>query len=197
MKRSADKQTKKPKKEARSRSNVSEASEDREGVRTYKPLLTKQQIPGPAGSTRGKTMARKNTQTLSGDDGRTQQHFKDECDVNRIVKRFSETGIAEHLANGNPQFAFCSSQSFTEAQFIVADMKSHFERLPSKTRAHFGNDPANFLEAHDDPERRQELFELGLAEAPPEPEPDPVEAPDPPPAEPAPQATKSAEKDAD
>lgn len=129
--------------------------------------------------------------TFSGH-GRTQQHFKDECDINRIVKRFSETGIVTHLAHSSPQYGFASAQNFTDAAFIVAEAKSQFEALPAKIRAHFENDPAEYLDAVQDESRHAEFVELGLLPEPlPEPSPEPedpatglsetrTEAPDPP-----------------
>lgn len=125
--------------------------------------------------------------------GKTQQHFKDECDVNNIVKRFAQSGVVDHLASGSPRYGYCSSQSFTEAQFLVAEVRSNFERLPSATRAHFNNDAAEYIAAHDDEERRDELVTLGLAEPLPEPPPEPEEIPEPPPAEPPPEATPEPE----
>lgn len=133
----------------------------------------------------------------AGKDGRTQQHFRDECDVNRIVKRFSETGVITHLNKREGTYGFASSQSFQESAFIVAEAKSQFESLPSGIRAHFENDPGKFLECVNDPEREAELIELGLIEPELEAvEEQPPEAPsEPPPAPPEepPEVEKSAE----
>lgn len=141
-------------------------------------------------------MARKKIVSTFPDPGRTQQHFKEECDVNNIVKRFAQTGVYDHVAAGIPRYAHCSSQSFTEAKFMIAEINSHFERLPAETRRHFENDPEKFVAAHEDPERRDELVELGLAEPLPESENEPDEAPDPPVADPPPEAAPESKTEA-
>lgn len=102
------------------------------------------------------------------DDGLTQQHFKKECDINRIVKRFTDTGVVEHVARHPGRYANVPAQSFTDAMFLVASMRSEFEGLPSKIRSHFDNDVAKFLEATQDPDRQSELVEIGLYEPQPE-----------------------------
>ena len=104
---------------------------------------------------------------------KTKQSFKEECDINRIVKSFAKTGEFTHLARGTPQYGYASSQSFHEAMNIVTESKSQFEELPSKARSHFENDPAKFLACCEDETRRDELVELGLADPKPAPEPEP------------------------
>lgn len=99
--------------------------------------------------------------------GRTKQGFQNECDVNRIVKRFHETGMPPPFLKGEGGYGFAPSQTFTEAMQMVASVKSQFEGMPSRIRTHFDNDPAKFLDAAHDPDRTDELIELGLL---PEPE---------------------------
>jgi hypothetical protein len=107
----------------------------------------------------------------------TQQHFKDECDINTIVNRYRDTGEVTHLAKARGEYAYASSQSFSEAAFIVAEAKSEFEGLPSRIRAHFNNDAAEFLDAAQNPDRDSEMISLGLLEKPPEPAPEPLPLP--------------------
>lgn len=33
-----------------------------------------------------------------------QQHFKDECDVNNILRKYESTGLVTHVANGTPSY---------------------------------------------------------------------------------------------
>jgi len=107
----------------------------------------------------------------------TQQHFKNECDINRIVARFQSTGVITHLAKAKPQYGFASSQSFSEAAFNVAAARSQFEELPSNIRAHFNNDAAEFFDAAADQERYDEFVTLGLIEKPPEEPKEPAPQP--------------------
>lgn len=109
--------------------------------------------------------------TLNEGPSKTQQHFKDECDINRIIKRFDTHGVIEHL-NSRPQtYGVASAQTFTEAMHTVSLATEEFGQLPSSVRAHFANDPALYLDALQDPLRRSEFEKLGLID--PEPTPDP------------------------
>jgi len=98
----------------------------------------------------------------------TQIHFADECDVNRIVKRFAETGIVQRTQKGPPAYGDATEASYHEAMCHVAIINSQFDALPSGVRAHFANDPGKYVAAFEDTERRAELQGLGLIE------PDPI-----------------------
>nr|UXQ88070.1 MAG: internal scaffolding protein [Microvirus sp.] len=108
-------------------------------------------------------MKKRNDPTLTCGPGLTQQQFKDESDVNQIVKKFTETGEFP-LAKSQDQFGYAPSQTFTEAMFTVAAATEEFMLLPSAARAHFDNDPALYLDAAADPDQRPVFEELGLLE---------------------------------
>lgn len=93
-----------------------------------------------------------------------QQHFKDECDINRIVLKYTQTGMVTHLASGQGEYAVAPGFSFTEAMFLVTQAQDQFSQLPAEVRAHFQNDPAQFLDAVNDESRRGEFEELGLVQ---------------------------------
>lgn len=106
---------------------------------------------------------------------RTQQSFKDECDINYIVKKGRETGLITHI---NPNLPIYSDNfdvfDYQAAMNIVADANQQFAALPSKLRDRFNNDPAKFLQFMQDPENQEEMIKLGLATKKPEPkEPEP------------------------
>lgn len=95
----------------------------------------------------------------------TKQAPKDECDINRILKQYSKTGLITHLNRGASDFADLPDQSdFQEALNTVQRAQEAFSELPALVRARFGNDPSSFLEAFNDPSRWKELQELGLIE---------------------------------
>lgn len=100
-------------------------------------------------------------QDFSGD-SKTQQHFRDEVNINTIVKRFTQDGNITGLRE--PRYGFASSQSFSEAMTIVAEAKSHFEELPAETRKAFENDPAKFLDTIQAEDADALLANLGLTE---------------------------------
>lgn len=95
---------------------------------------------------------------------KTKQASKDECDVNRIVKRFNETGHVSHVRNGQPLYGdFDTVETFHEAMNIVTNAQEQFALLPAEIRKRFANDPASFLQFVGDPANADELVKMGLA----------------------------------
>lgn len=96
--------------------------------------------------------------------GKTKQEFKDECDINNIIRRFVKDGFLRHMARGVPQFMDVSDlPDFRTAVDQVRATEEFFGKLPAKLRAKFGNDPARFLDEAGKM-TRAELREFGLAE---------------------------------
>lgn len=99
---------------------------------------------------------------------RTQQHFKEECDVNLIMKRFERTGILDHLNQYQGRYGdfLDVPQDYQSAVNQVIAAQDMFMTLPGAVRALFENDPGKFLEFVDDPANAGRMVELGLARAP-------------------------------
>lgn len=99
----------------------------------------------------------------TGDETPTIQSAKAECDINNILRQFSNTGILEHINNQTGEYIDLPPvYDYQAALNIVADGQYAFSTLPSKVRDHFGNDPANFLAAFLDPSQAPQLREWGL-----------------------------------
>nr|QJB20826.1 MAG: internal scaffolding protein [Microvirus sp.] len=97
----------------------------------------------------------------------TQQQFKDDCDLNIIMKRYNEKGLLPDYIAQDPTYAdFTTAPAFHEAVEIVARAQEQFDLLPSSTRARFENDPAKFLEFVNDPKNDEDLIKMGLATKP-------------------------------
>lgn len=95
---------------------------------------------------------------------RTHQSFKDECDINTIVKQAISTGRLPDLIKENPSYGdFSSPLSYHDAMNVVAMANEQFAALPSHTRARFENDPEKFLAFTADPENLPEMVKMGLA----------------------------------
>lgn len=93
----------------------------------------------------------------------TKQAPKDECDINRILRQYSKTGLITHINKGAADYAELPDQTdFQEALSIVQRAQEAFSELPALVRARFGNDPAAFLDAFNDPSQWETLQELGL-----------------------------------
>lgn len=108
----------------------------------------------------------------------TKQSFKEECDINNIVKRFEATGILEHLNMRTREGMYVDLPDpldFQESLEIVRQAESAFMSLPADLRARFGNDPEQFLAFTNDPANQEEMIKLGLAtDTRPGPEPAPL-----------------------
>lgn len=112
------------------------------------------------------------------EEGVTQQSFKDECDINTIVKRFGLTGELPS------DFAMPQSGDFTgvadyhSAMNAVRAAEESFMLVPADIRARFNNDPGAFMAFFDDPANRDEGLRLGLLQPPVERTRDVVQAVD-------------------
>jgi len=122
---------------------------------------------------------RKYAQDFSGDSV-TQQHFKNQCDVNQIVAAYEATGVDPYAHRAQQQnFGFATSKTFEQASREIAEVHSAFAALPSKERSAFANDPAQWIEAINTPaEIVEEIIDSAGPESPSE------EAPTPPKTEP-------------
>lgn len=109
--------------------------------------------------------------------GRTLQAFKAECDINRIMKRYQQTGVIDHINRAQPRFGDIQVYDFQESLNIVLEAEARFAALPAEVRDRFGNDPGRLLDFVSKPENAQEAAKLGLIDLPPAP----VGGPPPPP----------------
>lgn len=112
------------------------------------------------------------------DDGKTQQNFKEECDINTIVQRFNLTGqLPENLKL--PQYVnYEGVFDFQTAMQTMMEAEEQFMSVPAHIRAQFDNSPQKFLEYCENPNNREGLRKLGLLKPePPQPAPAPPTAP--------------------
>jgi len=93
---------------------------------------------------------------------RAQQQFKDETDINTIVKRFGITGKVP-VSPLPPSYGdFSGVSDFHTAVNAIASAHEAFDALPSHVRARFQNDPGAFVDFTLNPSNRAELEKLGL-----------------------------------
>lgn len=94
---------------------------------------------------------------------RTKQAFKDECDINRVMKKYEKTGVITHVNRFSGRYGdFISAPDYQAACNAVLAAQDMFMTLPSKVRARFENDPRAFLEFAQNPDNVDEMRELGL-----------------------------------
>lgn len=93
-----------------------------------------------------------------------QQHFKDECDINNILRQFNITGLLPE-APLSPRYGdFTGISDYHTALNRVIAAQDEFEALPADIRARFENDPAQLIDFLDNPENRPEAEQLGLVQ---------------------------------
>ena len=104
----------------------------------------------------------------------TKQEFKDECDINVLMKRYQKTGLFPQHPGQSPRYVSnIGAPDFLEAQNLVIKAREEFMALNAELRKRFDNDPAKFYAFVNDEKNADELVQLGLREAP-KPEPGPV-----------------------
>lgn len=95
----------------------------------------------------------------------TQQHFKDECDINNIVATYQQTGVLPQRTDalygdftGIPDNPLDAKRVFDEAQ-------EKFLQLPSDFRKMLDNSPAAFLDFISKEENRDVCIQYGIFNA--------------------------------
>jgi len=110
------------------------------------------------------------------------QEFKDECDINVLMRRHHKGQSITQNAR-TPQYLDVSGvQDFHASVNFLQATQEVFDQLPAEVRKEFANDPQAMLEFIQDENNRERAQELGILETPPEV---PPEAPEPPPEPPA------------
>lgn len=106
---------------------------------------------------------------------RAQQHFKDQCDINKILARYNKTGQLTHIRSTMARYADVTNiPDLGDLANKVNRANAMFEELPSKIRDRFQNSPEAMLAFMADENNRDEAIKIGLIPAPVEPTPDPV-----------------------
>jgi phage internal scaffolding protein len=96
----------------------------------------------------------------------TQQHQKEDADINTIVARFGLTGELP-FANRQPRYGdFTAVTDYHSAMNAVRSASEDFMSLPAELRARFHNDPAELIDFLAFDANRDEAIKLGLVKAP-------------------------------
>ena len=93
----------------------------------------------------------------------TQQHCRDECDINFIVERYGVTGQLPVNNTPAPTYGdFTGVFDYRSALDAVMAADEAFMALPAKIREQFDNDPALLVDFCSDPDNRSKAMEIGL-----------------------------------
>lgn len=109
---------------------------------------------------------------FTGTESMCEQHHKNDCDINTILKKYDKTGLITHVNNAKAEYGdFTVVNEYQENLQHVINAQMAFEELPSDIRKKFANDPGAFFEFATDPSNIDKMIEYGLAEKPVIPEP--------------------------
>lgn len=122
-------------------------------------------------------MGHKPSRLLCLDPTLTKQSFKDECDINNILKKYQKTGLLDHVNKYQGDYGdYIDAPSYQEAQNRILDAQYMFMSLPATVREKFKNDPGMFLDFVHDPKNEDAMVEMGLAKPKVKPDLVPVTA---------------------
>lgn len=97
---------------------------------------------------------------------RVQEQFKDDCDVNNIMKKYQSTGQFNHATSKQGSYKdFFGITDYHDMLNTVMYAQEAFQTLPAETRARFANDPGELLEFIQNSNNREEAMRLGLIKA--------------------------------
>lgn len=111
-------------------------------------------------------------QTLNKEPSMAQQQYKDETDINNIIKRHGGADAAYRaLARGGGVYAdFSNLSDYQTMLHEVSRAQEAFLLLPAELRARFRNDPGELLQFVQNSSNYDEAVSLGLVEPkPPKP----------------------------
>jgi phage internal scaffolding protein len=91
-----------------------------------------------------------------------QQHFKDECDINNILRQFNITGLLPESPLSPRYGDFTGIGDYHTALNRVIAAEDEFMALPAQIRSRFDNDPAKLIDFLENQENKDEAIKLGL-----------------------------------
>jgi phage internal scaffolding protein len=109
--------------------------------------------------------------TINEEPTMTQQQFKDDCDVNMILRKHGHDPVAfQALTRPGGIYAdFSNITDYREMLDTVMTAQDAFAALPAHLRYRFGNDPSQLLAFVQDKKNYDEGVKLGIINPPTKP----------------------------
>ena len=102
-------------------------------------------------------------QTVNTEPSKTIQSQAQQADIKFILKQYPQVKLAQMLNEADLRFGDITELTdYAEAAVMMRQAEEQFMTLPSKVREIFGHDVANWLDAAEDPDKRDRLIEAGL-----------------------------------
>lgn len=104
----------------------------------------------------------------------TQQQYAEECDINFIMRNYTQQGLIPQGTTKTAVYGdFSDVTDYFEALRIIHQAEDQFNELPAQVRARFQNDPAELLAFIENRDNLEEARKLGMLKdeppAPPKP----------------------------
>ncbi len=94
----------------------------------------------------------------------TKQSFKDDCDINVVMRKYEKSGLLTHLNQNQGDYSnFIDAPDYHTAMLAIRAAEENFMTIPAQIRSRFHNDAGNFLEFAQNPDNLEEMREMGLA----------------------------------
>lgn len=110
------------------------------------------------------------------DEGKTQQQFAEDADINVIVRKFGITGKVPVGFRMPESGDFTAATDYQSALNMVLEAKAKFLEVPADIRRRFNESPQAFMDWLHDSKNRKEATELGFFKEPDVPRDAPVAA---------------------
>lgn len=103
---------------------------------------------------------------------RTKQSFKDQVNINKIIKKHRRTGMLNHVNSKRPFYGDVSNLTdYAGALQKVKEAEELFGNMSADIRERFGNNPQEMITFLENPDNLKEAIELGMVLKKPDPEP--------------------------
>lgn len=96
--------------------------------------------------------SRKRVQLHFKNPSKTKQSFKQECDINHIINRFSKTGQIPLTNPLEKQYGFAPETDLKKSLDLIHELRHEFENLDPEIKSEFNNNSheyAAFLDAYE------------------------------------------------
>nr|QJB19887.1 MAG: internal scaffolding protein [Microvirus sp.] len=107
--------------------------------------------------------------TINSEPSRTSQSEKDQTDINKIMKKYHQTGLLPQFRQKVGTYGdFSQAKTYQQSLDAILTAQAEFMTLPSELRKKFNNDPGELLQFIQNPENTEEGIKLGLFNPPQE-----------------------------
>jgi len=91
------------------------------------------------------------------------QEYKDECDINFLLRKYDKTGVIPVVQSIEAKYGdFTSAEDYHSIHNRIIAAQSAFMGLPAKIRSRFDNDAALLLDFINDPANKADAVAMGL-----------------------------------